>query len=119
MNRNLLGLALLATVAFTAARPAAAASAKGAERTVQILRENATAVSHSADIYQWDRVNTEVDRIVAAQKALHRQLAGAPQSSAIDSAIHDMRSARLNHDVDRLMATSDALTKALESVELR
>jgi hypothetical protein len=82
-------------------------------RAVRTIEENARAVKHNASIYQWDRVNWEVDRMVAAHRQLHKALGAdksrAEQTKILEQHIRELRSARLARDVDRLVAVAQKL----------
>jgi len=81
---------------------------------VHRIEENAAAVKHDASIYQWERVDDEVDRIVAAERKVHKALTrGASTQDLADTLghdVHDLRSARMARDVKRAVQTSEKLT---------
>lgn len=110
------GAALLACAAFpltTAAAPAAtsapqAALPLGTIRTIQI---NAAAAHDNAGIYQWRRVNLEVERIAASEHALEQSSAAtAAPAQALRQAVLELRSAWFDHDKARTQAAADQIT---------
>ncbi len=83
-------------------------------RALQAIQTNARDAGRNAAIYQWKRVNLEVDRIVSDEHKVQRALAAdsalASQAEALHAAVSDLRSARLNHDVDRIVAATAKLS---------
>lgn len=65
--------------------------------TLRVIQGNADAARANAGIYQWKRVNLEVDRIVAAEHALE---AAGTADAALRAAVLSLRSARQAHDPD-------------------
>jgi hypothetical protein len=95
-----------AAVACLALSPlvAQAAPAGSPVPTLRVILGNADAARANAGIYQWKRVNVEVDRIAAAEHTL--ESAGAADA-ALRTAVLSLRSARQAHDSD---ATAHAAT---------
>ncbi len=77
---------------------------------VSAISSNAEAARANASIYQWVRVNREVDRMVAQQAALTNFNSTDNQVSAVVSSIQTdiaaLRNARLDHDVARIAAAA-------------
>ena len=84
------------------------------DRAVRRIEENARAVKHNASIYQWERVDDEVDRIVAAERKVHKALSGDASkrdlADTLGRTVHDLRKARLDRDADRSVQASEKLT---------
>ena len=98
------GLALISSPA-QAAHPAAA---------LRALHANAVEAGENAGIYQWARVNREVDRIVADAGGVEKAL-GAESAQALQKAVRELRAGRLNHDAAR---TREAARQVAELAEL-
>lgn len=88
---------------------------------LRAIRENVQAVQHNAEIYQWMRVNLEVDRIIAAahkvEKALVADTSQREQAEALGQAIRDLRSGRLNHNPDRIVAAAQKLATIIDVLD--
>ncbi|HLK59297.1 MAG TPA: hypothetical protein VKU00_22245 [Chthonomonadaceae bacterium] len=115
---SLIALALvIPTVGFAQSTPKTAIPQK-AVHTIQV---NADAVVHNAHIYQWERVNLEVDRIVAAEKQVQKALTSdsthAAEAKELSQTVKELRSARLNRDVDRLEKVGAELSKLADKLQ--
>ncbi len=78
--------------------------------TIRTIQTNAEAAYANAANYQWQRVNLEVDRIIAAEHALEISRTNDPvpaPATALRRAVLDLRSARLARDPKRLQAAAD------------
>lgn len=116
----------LSLVALIAAAPLSSAHAQAAAKSalpvaaLRSIRENAEAAQQNANIYQWARVNREVDRVVAdarkVQKALSADSALAKQGQEFADAVSALRSARLAHSPERIAAAADKLAALCESL---
>lgn len=123
MKKLILSLALIATVQG-AVVPALAVSKKDANnypvRAIRTIKENSDAVQHNAAIYQWERVNLEVDRIAAAarpvRKALEGDSANKDSLATFNAAVTEVRHARLAHEVDRLVDAAQKLSSLAEGL---
>lgn len=84
------------------------------------IRVNAKDASDNAGIYQWMRVNREVDRIVAdarkVEKVLISDAASADALKALQKSVRELRSARLAHDVNRIQAAAHQVADACDSL---
>lgn len=116
MKQPLLTLAVVVT--FSAATLSAVRAEQAAPKSLpvpalQAITRNARAAEEDARIYQWARVNREVDRIAAdankVEKALVSDPAFAKRLAAFQQAVSALRSARLAHDVDRLQDSARQL----------
>lgn len=110
MKKTILTLALLATIhgaGITASRaadaPAVSASA------IHIIQTNAADARANAKIYQWKRVNREVDRLVAAARGVQKALGSDSKADTLKQAVTELRHARLDRDVDRVVDAADKL----------
>lgn len=74
-------------------------------KLLQTIQTNAKEVQRNAAIFQWTRVNREVDRIVADEKKLHKTMVShtelKSQCDAIKQTVSSLRSARLKRDSER------------------
>jgi hypothetical protein len=97
-------------VQFSQAQPGATLPA----RAIHKIEVNAGYIKHDAAISQFERVDDEVDRILAAGRSLHRALASDPahhaQAEALAQVLHDLRSADWDRNVDRLEAAAEKLS---------
>ncbi len=82
---------------------------------VHTILDNATEVKHNASIYQWVRVNREVDRIVAAEGKLMKSL-DAKNAASLKDAVKSLRSARLAHDSDKCVDAASSLVTIMNSI---
>jgi hypothetical protein len=82
------------------------------------MHVNCEAVRHDAAIYQWARVNRQVDRIVADHKRVQSGLA-ADKAAALQSAIDELRAARLARDPQRLNAAAQNVDKLVAELTKR
>src|SRR5437868_4641902 len=107
---------LLATgcMALAAGKGQSADKAARPIKALQAIQSNAQEARRNAAIYQWKRVNREVDRIVADERKVQSALASdsslTKQAEALHKAVSDLRSARLDHDVDRIAAATEKLS---------
>jgi hypothetical protein len=78
------------------------------------IKENSEAAQQNAHIYQWARVNREVDRVVAAASKLEKALSAnsnlAKQASELGEAVRALRSGRLAHDPERIAGAAQKLS---------
>ena len=81
--------------------------------TLRVIEGNADAARANAHIYQWKRVNVEVDRIVAEEHAL--ESAGTADAS-LRSAVLSLRSARQAHDSDATVRAAAAVSALCRSL---
>lgn len=72
------------------------------------IRENALEAKHNAGIYQWQRVNREVDRIVADARRLEK-LSKENENKEWKEALQSLRAARLHHNSQGLIEAADRL----------
>ncbi len=82
------------------------------------IRVNAEDAGKNAAIYQWMRVNREVDRVVASERTVTKASASNASVQSLQSAVRALRTARLAHDVagiqqaaQQVVAACDALLK--------
>lgn len=75
---------------------------------LRALRQNAADAAENARIYQWKRVNREVDRIAAdAHKVSSSPSADVIRhGEALQRAVRDLRSARFHRDADAVVEAS-------------
>ncbi len=100
--------------AFAAGHQAQDKAVKGA---LHRIVENCRLVKEYAPIYEWDNVNNEVDRIVAAQHRVDKILKDeAQQLQELNAAVKDLRAARLNHEPDRAVAAAEKVNAAAEKL---
>jgi hypothetical protein len=108
---------LLATLALSTASIADTGTATQNYRLQQIAA-NAGAAGANAHIYQWRRVNLEVDRIDADEHAL--EIAGvagdANQALMLRQAVLNLRSARQEHDTTAVQESAAQVITACESL---
>jgi hypothetical protein len=99
-------ISALATMAFT--MTANAASTGTQNYRLQQIAANASAASSNAHIYQWKRVNTEVDRIDTDEHAL--EVAGvtgdANLVSNLRQAVLNLRNGRQERNIDKIQAAA-------------
>jgi len=116
MKTNLLSLSLAALL-FSAPLSAAHAQTTGKPslpiKTLHAIQENVQAAQQNAHIYQWVRVNQEVDRVVADAHKVEKALAGnsalAQQGTELSEAVKALRSARLANNVEGIAAAAQKL----------
>jgi 23S rRNA G2445 N2-methylase RlmL len=87
----------------------AAPKTNGTKVAISAIRENALAVQQNAAIYQWKRVNLEVDRIASVDIKIQATMGSDTDAIALNTAIHSLRKARLDHN-------SEAAVDAAKSV---
>jgi len=80
------------------------------------IRDNAMDAKHNAHIAQWQRVNREVDRIVASTRKLSAVLPETPGFADLQQAVQELRVARTRHDDKRIQEASDHLIQAAGSL---
>ena len=87
-------------------------------QSVRVIRENAELVDHNAGIYQWRRVNLEVDRIVAAARDVrkHSNAALTEKVTVLTRMVSELRDARLHRRSDTLQEISRQIIKHLENL---
>lgn len=87
------------------------------EKSVRVIRENAELVDHNAGIYQWKRVNLEVDRIVAAAKEVqkHSDAGMTAKATVLTQMVSELRAARLHRRIDALQDISRRIITHLEA----
>ncbi len=95
--------ALAGTLSLAQPKPAASTAA------LRRIQANATWLRHDASIYQWERVDNEVDRIVAAARSLQKGL-GSGDAATLSEAVHALRSAGLSRDVAGLSSAAEKLS---------
>jgi hypothetical protein len=80
-------------------------------RLLRALRQNAMDAADNASIYQWKRVNREVDRITADAHKLSTLSSPSvtQQSQDLQQAVRDLRSARLRHRVEQIVEAAHRL----------
>ena len=116
----------LVTVAIswtTQALPSAqqpAAQDKAVVSALHRIETNCKAVRTYARIYEWDNVDNEVDRIVAAEKAVHKAYASQAekqsQSAELASAVKTLRAARFAQDASRAVAAAEKVQTAAHAL---
>jgi DNA repair ATPase RecN len=117
-------IALAFAITFAAGRPALAADKqdKALHNALNRIQENCRLVDEYAPIYEWNNVNKEVDRIVAAQhkidQAMKADAGHKAQVEALDAAVKELRSARLNQNPDRAVAAADKVKAAVDQLGL-
>jgi len=112
--QNTFAAAALACLAFS---PLIAQAAPGMPPALnlRVIQGNADAARVNAGIYQWKRVNVEVDRIAAAEHALE---AAGTADAVLRTAVLSLRSARQAHDSDATIRAATAVS-ALCAAALR
>jgi hypothetical protein len=87
---------------------------------LNIIRSNAREASENAGVYQWVRVNREVDRIVARERALRREFGTTSEKAAafqaLQQAITQLRSGRLNHNIEQIQQASEQIIAQCEAL---
>ena len=91
------------------------------EKAIQLLhalKQNAVDVADNANLYQWKRINREVDHIaVDAQKLARLPVsATSPQSQGLQQTVRDLRSARLMHNAERINDAARRLVKLCDAL---
>ncbi len=83
-------------------------------RAAHRLLDNVRYIKHDAQIYQFERVDDQVDRIVAAGRSLHKALDANParhaELAALDREITALRSAQWDRNVNGLEAAAEKLS---------
>lgn len=123
MKKMVCLLALLINLSYASASLAHGGPAAKAARPLAAIRAmhaNAEEASSNAGIYQWMRVNREVDRIVAdmrkVDKALASDAASATSVKTLQQSVRELRSARLAHDVNRIQAAAHQIADTCDSL---
>ena len=105
--RVLLTALMIGSVAASFSMPLQAqGNTNGSAKLVRDIQENAAATASNATIYQWKRVNLEVDRIVAD----FRKLPTIQQSEELKQTVQELRSARTNRNRDHVVAAAQRLS---------
>jgi hypothetical protein len=123
MNRAQItfALALCLGAGVTRGIQAQPSNASGLRGSLHRIEANARAARDNAAIYQWKRVNYEVDRIVAAEHAVEKVLASdagqKERVAALHEAVGELRKARLNHDVDQIKVSTDRVLNAADTLQ--
>jgi Xaa-Pro aminopeptidase len=87
--------------------------ASGANGPLRAIVANAADMRANAGIYQWHRMNSDLTRIVAAERSLnHTEAATLPGLSDVDATTQSLRAAWTAHDIGRIQR----LTQALDDV---
>ena len=122
MKRTQIAFALIlglvaATTGSLQAQPANPAAVRTALHRIE---ENAQAARDNATLYQWKRVNNEVDRLVAAEKSVEKALSAETAQkesvTALQEAVRELRQGRLNHDVERIKASSERVLTIVDTL---
>lgn len=105
-------------------KPVAAQPANELSKIASLAREmdeNAAAASRNAEIYQWVRVNHEVDRVVAGEHRLAQLLPANKSASAtaqaLPIAVQELRAARLARDPARTRIAAKHVIEACQPLE--
>lgn len=84
---------------------------------LRAIRANAAEASENAAIYQWMRVNREVDRVVSDAHKVEKALsAESAQLASLQQAVRALRSARLAHDVARIQEAAQQVTASCDAL---
>lgn len=114
-------VAVLCIGIISGGRPARASEEAGVKTALHRIEENAGDAGKNAAIYQWTRVNHEVDRVASAERYVEKALKSHSDRqdllAALQRAVSDLRKGRLNHDVDRIEAASKHVIEAVKALE--
>jgi hypothetical protein len=102
-------------LAFALSTPLLASNATGTQAyRLQQVAANANAAISNAHIYQWKRVNVEVNRIDADEHSLEVVGVGGDQSAAstLRQSVLSLRSARQSRDVVKIQTAAQQVIAA-------
>ena len=73
-----------------------------------------------ARIYEWNNVDNEVDRIVAAEKTVYKGYSGVAekqsQREALSRAVKELRAARFQQNAERAVAAATKVKAAADEL---
>jgi hypothetical protein len=117
MNRTQIAFALTLSLGLTLANglQAQPTGSPAVKESLHRIEENARDARENAAIYQWKRVNFEVDRIVSAEKAVEKALGGKGVNTLHD-AVSALRKARLDRNADAVKSSADSVMAAVEAL---